>query len=112
MRALTRYALVAALALATVLVALGEGVQAQNNACFEVIPARPNIEPPAAIMVDKCSGKSWVLIRTGKNYRWSLITTELEKPKIADRAPVEGAAPAPEPGPQKCFTFNGRKFCE
>jgi hypothetical protein len=102
------------MAAALVLAALSaaQTTQAQNNVCFEVIPARPNIEPPAAIMVDKCTGKSWVLIRNGKSYRWSLITTELEKPKIADRAPVEGAVPAPDAGPQKCFTFNGRKFCE
>ena len=85
---------------------------AQGATCFEVIPARPNLEPPAAMMVDKCSGKSWVLIRNGRNYRWSLISTEMEKPKIGDRAPVEGAAPALESGSQKCFTFNNRKFCE
>ncbi len=110
MRARTRYVMAAALVLAALSAA--QTTQAQNNVCFEVIPARPNIEPPAAIMVDKCTGKSWVLIRNGKSYRWSLITTELEKPKIADRAPVEGAVPAPDAGPQKCFTFNGRKFCE
>jgi hypothetical protein len=112
MSAPTRYALAAGLLLALVQTAQAQTAQAQGPACFEVIPARPNIEPPAAIMVDKCSGRSWVLIRNGKSYRWSLIATEIEKPKIADRAPVEGAAPAPEAGSQKCFTFNNRKFCE
>ncbi len=86
--------------------------QGAGPACFEVIAARPNVEPPAPIMIDKCSGRSWVLIRNGKSYRWSLIATETEKPKTTDRAPMEGAAPAPEGGPQKCFSFNGRKFCE
>ncbi len=50
--------------------------QSAGAACFEVIPARPNIEPPVPIMIDKCSGRSWVLIRNGKSYRWSLIATE------------------------------------
>jgi hypothetical protein len=86
--------------------------QSAGAACFEVIPARPNIEPPTPIMVDKCSGRSWVLIRNGRNYRWALIATEFERAKTADRAPVDGAAAAPESGSQKCFTFNNRKFCE
>lgn len=101
-------------AAALLLVSLGlpQTARAQGQACFEVIPARPNIDPPAAMMVDKCSGRSWVLVRNGKSYRWSLIATEMEKPKTADRAPVEGAAAAPDSGSSKCFTFNGRKFCE
>ncbi len=122
MTALQRHGSGHALAAAALLLGIAHTAQAQGQtqaqaqastpACFEVIPARPNIEPPAAIMVDRCSGKSWVLVRNGKNYRWSLIPTEIEKPKIADRAPIEGAAPAPGAGSQKCFTFNGRKFCE
>jgi hypothetical protein len=86
--------------------------QATAQPCFEVMAARPGVEPAVPILVDKCSGRSWVLTRNGKNYRWSLIATELEKPKLGDRAPIEGAAVAPGTGPQKCFTFNGRKFCE
>jgi hypothetical protein len=103
-------------AVAAMAVAFAPAAHAQGggsaSACFEVIAARPNVEPPVPIMIDKCSGRSWVLIRNGKSYRWSLISTEMEKPKISDRAPMEGAAPAPESGSQKCFTFNGRKFCE
>jgi hypothetical protein len=86
--------------------------QGAGAACFEVIPARANIEPPVPIMIDKCSGRSWVLIRNGRSYRWALIATDLEKAKTADRAPVDGAAAAPDSGSQKCFTFNNRKFCE
>ena len=63
-------------------------------------------------MVDKCSGRSWALTRNGKIYRWILIATEAEKPKIGDRAPIAGAAVAPDTAPQNCFTFNARKFCE
>lgn len=87
-------------------------VYAQGSTCFEVIPARPNIEPAAPIMIDKCSGRTWILVRGGKSYRWSLITTEAEKPKIEDRAPIGGSEIAPSQGGQKCFTFNGRRFCE
>lgn len=103
--------------LATVVIALSPVAHAQGagsaSTCFEVIPARPNVEPPVPIMIDKCSGRSWVLVRNGKIYRWSMIATETDKPKTADRAPMEGGGPAaPDSGSQKCFTFNGRKFCE
>ncbi len=102
-----------AIAVATLLLASVTAVLAQNEgaACFEVIPARPNIEPPAPILIDKCSGRSWVLIRNGKSYRWSLIATESEKAKTADRVPNAGTA-MPDGGSPKCFTFNNRKFCE
>lgn len=65
-----------------------------QGVCFEVIPARPNVEPQAPLMIDKCSGRSWLLVRDGKSYRWTLIAIEAEKPKIGDRAPMEA-------GPQK-----------
>ena len=60
--------------------AAGAGLAQDTGAvCFEVIPARPNIEPPVPILIDKCSGRSWVLIRNGKSYRWSLIATRIRK---------------------------------
>jgi hypothetical protein len=66
--------------------------QSTASFCYEVIPARPNIEPPAPIMIDKCSGRSWILVRNGRaSYRWSLIATETEKAKTGDRVPTEGA---------------------
>jgi hypothetical protein len=85
--------------------------QNADTVCFEVIPARPNIEPPAPIMIDKCSGRSWVLLRNGKSYRWSIISLEAEKPKTADRVQNEGDA-APGGASPKCFSYNNRKFCE
>ena len=67
--------------LAALVIAFAQAAQAQGggsaSVCFEVIAARPNVEPPAPIMIDKCSGRSWVLIRNGKSYRWSLIATEI-----------------------------------
>ncbi len=66
--------------------------QSAASFCYEVIPARPNIEPPAPIMIDKCSGRSWILVRNGRAYRWSLIATETEKAKTGDRVPTEGGA--------------------
>jgi hypothetical protein len=81
-------------ALACALLASSDAASAQTAApfCYEVIPARPNIEPPAPIMIDKCSGRSWILLRNGRaSYRWSLIATEAEKAKTGDRVPTEGA---------------------
>jgi hypothetical protein len=102
-----------AIAVAAMLLLPANAALSQNAdaVCFEVIPARPNIEPPAPIMIDKCSGRSWVLTRNGKSYRWSIIALETEKAKTADRVQNEGAA-ASGGGSTKCFTFNNRKFCE
>ena len=100
------------LGLVTANSALAQAPGQRSQACFEVLAARPNVEPSVSIMVDKCSGRSWVLTRSGKNFRWILIATEPEKPKFADRAPMADSAVAPGKMRQNCFTFNDRKFCE
>jgi hypothetical protein len=104
---------------------IGSAVTAQaqdaptpNGACFDV--ARPpGGEAAGAILVNRCTGRTWILVGGRKRhgdqvaYRWMPIVT-------ADAAP---AAPAPAPSPprvhapaspnsDKCFTYQGRKFCE
>jgi len=96
--------------------AQGAEPQSANSACFELIPARPRIEPPAAMLVDKCSGRTWLLTRSRGAYRWATIDMDSEKPKANDRPALDNQPAAQvdrKPGdPQKCFTFNNRKFCE
>jgi hypothetical protein len=107
----------AALAAATVLL-LSSGATAQtvSTPCFEFVPVRPRIEPPSPMLVDKCTGRTWLLTRTSRGaYRWAAILTESEMPKVTDR-PATDASPAAKSdrdgGVGKCFTFNNRKFCE
>jgi hypothetical protein len=103
------------LAMIGCLIASGSDAVAQDAAapCYEVIPPRAKIEPPVPMLVDKCSGRTWLLSRSGRGaYRWAVVDMEHEKPKTTDR-PVTDVQPAKREGdPQKCFTFNNRKFCE
>jgi hypothetical protein len=102
----------AILAAATgLLLALGGSAQSAD-ACYEVIPARAKIEPPAPMLVDKCSGRTWLLVRAGRAYRWAAVAADEEKPKATDRPVVDAQPARTDKDAQKCFTFNNRKFCE
>lgn len=104
-------------ALAAALLSPGAALaQTADAPCYELIPARERVTPPAPMLVDKCSGRTWMLTRSGRGgYRWAAIQTDDEKPKATDRAATD-AAPAgradKEGSGGKCFTFNNRKFCE
>ena len=67
------------------------------------------------MLVDKCSGRTWLLTRAGRGgYRWTAIDVDGEMPKATDRRPPtdDKAASSTDEGGKKCFTFNNRKFCE
>jgi hypothetical protein len=65
------------------------------------------------MLVDKCSGQTWILAKTnqrgrGMPYRWSRVP--IDHPEIA-KVPQPSAV-APAATGEKCFTFQGRQFCE
>lgn len=107
----------AMLAAGSVLLLSGGAVaQTVSTPCFEFVPVRPRIEPASPMLIDKCTGRTWLLTRGSRGaYRWAAIHTESEMPKATDR-PVTDASPAAKAdkdgGAGKCFTFNNRKFCE
>lgn len=106
----------AVLAAAALLLPGAAIAQTASSPCFELIPARARIEPLAPLLVDKCSGRTWLLVRSGRgDYRWAAINTENEKPKATDR-PATDTGPADKADKDgsagKCFTFNNRRFCE
>ena len=103
------------------------GAQAQPgglvDACFEVIVPRRQT-PPAPLLVNRCTGATWLLMRTGEAgveggrvrlpYRW--VALEADRPLPAGReehvtAPSTPSAKAAIPG-KNCFEFTGRRFCE
>ena len=54
--------------------------------CYEVIPARPNLDPPLSMLVDRCRGRTWLLTRTDRgDYYWSPIPVEYEASRIGNR---------------------------
>ena len=88
-------------------------------ACFEVTLAQTKPSLTDVMLLNRCSGETWLLVRTHKTdqlpqtsgfvYRW--------RPIAIDRA-EEGNQVPPRPVPEipkasaKCFIFDGRQFCE
>jgi hypothetical protein len=104
--------------------AWAQDATAPSGACFDV-SRPPSGEATGAILVNRCTGRTWILLggrrRHGEQgaYRWVPIATVDATPA----APIAPAAPAPapsaprvhtpaSPNSSKCFTFQGRKFCE
>jgi hypothetical protein len=96
--------------------AVAQSAPLPAGSCFEIIAAQGAVQP--AILLDKCSGRTWQLVRRysrskGRRahvaYRWSPLSRgevaarpAIPKPAVARRAP----------GNSKCFFFDNRKFCE
>jgi hypothetical protein len=117
--------LAVALAGAPTLRALAQAPEAiqPNGLCFEVVATYIGT-PDGAILLNRCGGQTWILVRThqpiGKKgdcgqvaYRWSPITTADTQVAITPPAPPRIRAPKPAgQTSDKCFTFQGRRFCE
>jgi hypothetical protein len=93
----------AVLALAVSIDSAARAEAQASMTCFEVVPAQAGVQP--AILIDRCSGRTWQLVRRAHagGYRWRALSRDGGHP-----AP----AAAPATGEAKCFTFEGRKFCE
>jgi hypothetical protein len=85
-----------------------------HGACFDVVRS-PTDEAAGAILLNRCTGQTWLLVRTRRKhsdlvaYRWALIATG--EAEVA--ASTSALAPAPaKPNSAKCFTFQGKQFCE
>jgi hypothetical protein len=90
---------------------------ASGTGCVEVIPAQAGAAP--AILLDRCSGQTWQLVRSyagrhGTRYAWHPLLRQegaaATPQKSAVAVPARPKAPAASNS--KCFSFNGRTFCE
>ena len=97
------------------------GAQTATAPCYELIPASPRVEPAVPMLVDKCSGRTWLLKRAGRGtFRWATVDMDGDVPKATDRPPIDDQPANKADNPpatkdddgKKCFTFNNRKFCE
>lgn len=74
------------------------------STCFEILPAERNVVPASPILLNKCTGSTYVLTRKRSRYEWVPIGRR------------EGPRPVPKPAKEtsgrKCFYFDGREFCE
>jgi hypothetical protein len=85
--------------------------------CFDIITPRNTAQPDGSILLNRCSGQTWLLSRNARRggmlgYRWNLLVAdggEISKPLLRP----EPRMPVPvQPSTGKCFSFQGRQFCE
>ena len=87
---------------------------AAAGACYEMYPAEANTLPGSPMLINKCTGQTYVLARVppspkgkpigGQTYRWMPIG-------MSDGPEVK-PGPAAAPAGRKCFSFDGRHFCQ
>jgi hypothetical protein len=107
--------------------ASAQPADAPASFCFKFITTRKTAQLEGAILLNQCTGQTWLLTRTARQggasgYRWNLLVADgLEinkpspRPEVRIPVPVRPNAemPAPmHPRTEKCFTFQGRQFCE
>jgi hypothetical protein len=95
----------------------------QPSLCFKIIPVRQNAQPEGAFLLNRCTGQTWLLTRIERSaararrgavagFRWTLLAgDEVDLKRPAPGPEVQMPAPV-RPGTEKCFTFQGRQFCE
>jgi hypothetical protein len=123
---LAGYLLTAALISAPMCTALAqspEGAQ-PSGACYQVLAGRAGSRPAGTILLNRCSGQTWMLIQARQSvadgidggqvaYRWSPIATADTQVAVNPSRPAKIFVPRPaSPNNAKCFTFQGRKYCE
>jgi hypothetical protein len=92
--------------------AVAQSVPSQTG-CFEIVAARSESHPSGSILLNRCSGQTWMLVQAYPSpaggtavYRWSAIASDATaEPRPSAGAPVATTS-------DKCFMFQGRRFCE
>jgi hypothetical protein len=97
--------------------ASAQTAEAQASPCFDIVTVRDIAKLNGAILLNRCTGQTWLLTRNARRggalgYRWNLL--------VADGGESGKSFPRPEvrmpaivaPSTSKCFVFQGRQFCE
>jgi hypothetical protein len=99
---------------AAVLIAAGNAdaqTAADTSPCFHVIEGQANVPPGAPVLVDRCTGNTFVLVRAkggATAYRWAPIGRSGEGETVAARP--SSAVPRAK-ATANCFSYNGRSYC-
>ena len=91
---------------------------ARDFACFEIIRPQRHMDPRAPLLLDRCTGSTWLLVRSGSRdqlgYRWAPLdapvmvqATKRENGNVAPKPAETGASPT-----ANCFSFAGRRYCQ
>ena len=85
--------------------------------CFEIIAPHPRGEPRSPVLIDKCSGSTWLLTRTRATqaraaYHWQPLQMADRRVDAAEPRPATSPRPAAAAAKGNCFTFQNRRYCE
>ena len=88
---------------------------APSSACFAVIEAQPGVLPAAPILVDRCSGQTFILTKKRRGdpttYEWVAIGKAESRSRAPAKPARSTASSAKIPARANCFSYNGRTFC-
>ncbi len=100
-------------ATAALLIADPASAQPAGTACFQVLPGQTEVLPQAPLLLNTCTGETFVLIRAKRpgpksaQFEW----LEIAKPGAGSSESTKGAPAATGPARDNCFTYNGRSYC-
>ena len=98
--------------------ALAQTVPA-GGPCFDIVDGHAD-SSGGQILLNRCTGRSWILTRTTRNgdvaFRWVAIappSSESVVSPLPPRVALTHRVSAPlRPDDTRCFTFAGRRYCE
>jgi hypothetical protein len=93
-----------------------------ETACYELVPTQSNAVPGAPILVNKCTGDTYILSRvvasdgkpaesSSQSFKWVPILMA-SPPPDARRTSRKEPSRKPATAGRNCFAFNNRTFCE
>jgi hypothetical protein len=90
-----------------------------SGPCFDIVDGHGD-EGGGQILLNRCTGRSWILTRTTRKgevaFRWVAIAppgSEAAVSPLPPRVALTHRVSAPlRPGDTRCFTFAGRRYCE
>ena len=83
-----------------------------QESCLEIIAGRAGIPPGAPMLFDKCTGHTFMLIKTrGQGFRGGKPARYVWE-RIPMREPLSALASTRRAPTSKCFAYDNRLFCE
>ncbi len=90
--------------------------RATVEACFLVIEGQADVAPNAPMLIDRCTGSTFVLTRTRRDGKTAFEWVPISK---ATASTADQSRQQQSPGPPSaktpirdgCFTFSGRSYC-
>jgi hypothetical protein len=88
----------------------------QTSRCFAVIEGKSDVPPGVPILVNTCSGQTFMLSRSRRgskqrSYQWIPITQPKQSGQTEQRTSRATTRTSKQATRQGCFSYGGRTFC-